>query len=67
MQAFLSGVPIDNRLVIDVDSYSFATWNVTSAYFGSYFVWSYGNNDGGRPGIYSNLQRVRAWSDPVCV
>jgi Alpha-N-acetylglucosaminidase (NAGLU) tim-barrel domain len=57
-QAFLDGIPKENRLVLDVSGFSAPMWNQSSSFFGSNFLFCINVSPGGRPGMLGNLSQV---------
>jgi alpha-N-acetylglucosaminidase len=58
IDAFLSGVPNDKMVVIDLFSDAKPVWNKTNAYSGKQWIWCIINNWGGKQGIYGRLSQV---------
>ena len=55
---FLSGVPNDKMIILDLNSEQNPIWNKTSSYFGKPFIWCLLHNYGGTRGIYGNLTTI---------
>eukprot|EP00708_Paratrimastix_pyriformis_P002221 GAFH01000963.1.p2 GENE.GAFH01000963.1~~GAFH01000963.1.p2 ORF type:complete len:409 (+),score=133.37 GAFH01000963.1:951-2177(+) len=58
--AFLSGVPHERLLMLDLYSEVHPVWNQTQSFCGAPFVWNMLHNFGGRPGLYGNMEAVAA-------
>lgn len=63
IEAFLSGVPDDSMIVLDLNSEQSPVWSRTKSYFGKPFIWCLLHNYGGTRGIYGNLYNIG--SSPV--
>ena len=58
IEAFLSGVPNDKMIILDLNSEQQPVWNKTYSYFGKNFIWCLLHNYGGNRGIYGPLNVV---------
>ena len=58
IKAFLSKVPNDKMIILDLDSEAGPIWPHTNFYFGKPFIWCLLHNYGGTRGIYGNLNTV---------
>ena len=58
IKAFLSGVPDDKMIILDLNSEQSPIWTSTESYFGKPFIWCLLHNYGGTRGIYGNLSRI---------
>ena len=58
ISAFLSEVPNDKMIILDLNSEQSPLWNKTSSYFGKPFIWCLLHNYGGTRGIYGNLSTI---------
>ena len=58
IEAFLSGVPNDSMIILDLNSEQSPVWSSTKSYFGKPFVWCLLHNYGGTRGIYGNLNVI---------
>ena len=58
IQAFLSGIPNDKMIILDLNSEVSPIWSKTNSYFGKPFLWCLLHNYGGTRGIYGNLTRI---------
>lgn len=65
VEAFLSGVPDDKMIILDLNSEQTPVWNKTHSYFGKQFIWCLLHNYGGIRGVYGPLNVVA--TDPVDV
>ena len=63
IKAYLSGVPNDKMIILDLFTDRAPVWNRTSSYFGKPWIWCMLHNFGGRRGLYGNLDYVG--SQPV--
>ncbi|CAE7534237.1 NAGLU [Symbiodinium natans] len=58
-KAYLSGVPNDKMIILDLDSSDRPIWTKTSSYFGKPFVFNtLQQNYGGQQGVTGNLPRI---------
>ena len=55
IKTFLSAVPNDRMIVVDVNSVTNPAWLKTNSFYGKSFIYSLGNNFGGTRGIYGYL------------
>ena len=58
IEAFLSGVPNDKMIILDLNSEQAPVWNKTHSYFGKHFIWCLLHNYGGNRGVYGPLDVV---------
>ena len=58
IEAFLSGVPDDKMIILDLNSIVGPVWRRTQSYFGKPFVWCLLHNFGGMRAIYGNLTGI---------
>ena len=58
IEAFLSKVPDDRMIILDLDSNRAPVWSYTQSYFGKPFIWCLLHNFGGTRAIYGNLTTV---------
>ena len=58
MEAFLSGVPNDSMIILDLNSEESPVWSSTKSYFGKPFIWCLLHNYGGTRGIYGDLSNI---------
>ena len=58
IKAFLSGVPDDRMIILDLNSEQSPLWSKTDSYFGKPFVWCLLHNFGGTRAIYGNLTTI---------
>ena len=58
IEAFLSGVPNDKMIILDLNSEQAPVWNKTYSYFGKHFIWCLLHNYGGNRGVYGPLDVV---------
>ena len=58
IKAFLSGVPDDKMIVIDVNSVGDPAWLKTDSFYGKPFIYCLENSFGGMRGIYGNMETV---------
>ena len=58
IQAYLSGVPDDKMIILDLESEDRPIWPRTKFYFGKPFIWCLLHNFGGNRGIYGNLTTI---------
>lgn len=63
IKAFLSGVPDNRMIILDLNSEQSPIWSKTQSYYGKPFVWCLLHNYGGTRGIYGNLTTIA--SGPV--
>ena len=63
IQAFLSKVPNDSMIILDLSSDEIPMWSKTKSYYGKPFIWCMVHNYGDVRAIYGNLSRVA--SGPV--
>ncbi|KYR01341.1 alpha-N-acetylglucosaminidase [Tieghemostelium lacteum] len=54
-EAFLSGIPMGNLIVLDLWADVIPGWNLTNFFYGHYWVWCMLHNFGGRTGMYGRL------------
>ena len=58
VKAFLSQVPDDRMIILDLASLQSPVWNCVDSYFGKPFVWCLLNNFGGMRGVYADLSGI---------
>ena len=58
IEAFLSKVPDDRMIILDLNSEASPVWTYTHSYFGKPFIWCLLHNYGGTRGIYGNLTTI---------
>lgn len=58
VKAFLSQVPDDRMIILDLASLQNPIWIHVDSYFGKPFVWCLLNNFGGMRGVYANLTGI---------
>ena len=58
IEAFLSKVPDNRMIILDLNSEASPVWIYTHSYFGKPFIWCLLHNFGGTRGIYGNLTRI---------
>ena len=58
IKAFLSEVPNDRMIILDLNSEQSPIWSRTDSYFGKPFIWCLLHNYGGTRGIYGNLTTI---------
>ena len=58
IEAFLSKVPDDHMIILDLNSEQWPVWSSTQSYFGKPFIWCLLHNYGGTRGIYGNLTTI---------
>ena len=58
IKAFLSLVPNNSMIILDLNSEASPVWSRTSSYFGKPFVWCMLHNYGGTRGIYGDLNTI---------
>lgn len=63
IEAFLSKVPDDRMIILDLDSEVSPLWDKTNSYFGKPFIWCLLHNFGGTRAIYGNLTTIA--TDPI--
>lgn len=63
IEAFLSGVPDDKMIILDLNSEQSPLWQKTKFYFGKPFIWCLLHNYGGIRGVYGPMNVIAA--DPV--
>ena len=63
IQAFLSKVPNDSMIILDLSSDEIPMWSQTNSYYGKPFIWCMLHNYGDVRAIYGNISRVA--SGPV--
>eukprot|EP00475_Leptophrys_vorax_P018494 TRINITY_DN2529_c0_g1_i1.p1 TRINITY_DN2529_c0_g1~~TRINITY_DN2529_c0_g1_i1.p1 ORF type:complete len:618 (-),score=137.25 TRINITY_DN2529_c0_g1_i1:562-2142(-) len=60
---YLSGVPDDRLIILDLYSDASSTWKKTNFYYGKYFIWCMLHNFGGNLGLYGRLPFIS--TDPI--
>ena len=63
IKAYLSGVPNDDMIILDLSSEQAPVWSNTQSFFGKPFIWCMLHNYGGIRGIYGNLTTIG--NDPI--
>ena len=63
IEAFLSGVPNNRMIILDLSSEQDPIWSKTESFFGKPFIWCLLHNYGGARGIYGNLTTIG--NDPI--
>ena len=58
IKAFLSEVPDNKMIILDLNSEQSPIWSRTDSYFGKPFIWCLLHNYGGTRGIYGNLTTI---------
>lgn len=58
VKAFLSQVPDDHMIILDLASLQRPVWSRLDSYFGKPFVWCLLNNFGGMRGVYADLSGI---------
>ncbi len=58
IEAYLSGVPNDRMIVLDLFAEKRSLWDETKSFFGKSWIWCQLLNFGGNHGIYGNVTRV---------
>ena len=58
VRSYLSGVPNDSMLILDLNSEAGALAPKFDQYFGKHWVWNMLHNYGGVRGVYGNLSRI---------
>ena len=58
IEAFLSKVPDDRMIILDLSSELSPIWDITNSYFGKPFIWCLLHNYGGTRAIYGNLTTI---------
>lgn len=58
VEAFLSGVPNDSMIILDLACDLQAKWETTHSFYGKPFIWCLLHNMGGARGIYGNLTGI---------
>jgi alpha-N-acetylglucosaminidase len=62
-QAFIGGLPLNNSIVLDLNTDQYPVWNQYTSFFGRAWIWNSLAVFGGRRGLYGNLSRIS--SGPV--
>ena len=57
-QAYLSGVPVGNMLILDLNTEQAPVWTKYESFYGHAWSWCLLHNYGGRRGLYGNISRV---------
>ena len=55
IEAYLSGAPNNNTLILDLWSEVVPVWSKTQSYYGKSFIWCMLHNFGGNRDLYGNL------------
>jgi len=63
IKAFLSAVPDDKMIVLDLSAEQRPVWKQTESFFGKPYIYCLLHNFGGMRGIYGNLDLIG--SDPI--
>ena len=63
IKAFLSAVPDDKMIVLDVNSVGNPAWLKTDSFYGKPFIYCLEHNFGGMRGIYGNMDTIA--TDPI--
>ena len=63
IKAFLSAVPNDKMIILDLSAEQRPIWKKTESFFGKPFIYCLLHNFGGMRGIYGNLDLIG--SDPI--
>ena len=58
IEAYLSGVPNDRMIVLDLFAEKRSMWDETRSFYGKSWIWCQLLNFGGNHGIYGNMTRV---------
>ena len=58
VEAFLSGVPNDSMIILDLACDLQPKWETTQSFYGKPFIWCLLHNLGGARGIYGNLTGI---------
>ncbi len=58
IEAYLSGVPNDSMIILDLNTEQFPIWSRTKSFFGKPFIWCLLHNRGGIRSIYGNLTTI---------
>ena len=58
MEAYLSGVPSEKMLILDLYSEIDPVWDRTQDFYGKPFIWNALHNFGGNDGILANLNKT---------
>ena len=58
VEAFLSGVPNNSMIILDLACDLQAKWETTHSFYGKPFIWCLLHNMGGARGIYGNLTGI---------
>ena len=58
VHAYLSGVPNDGMIILDLYTEELPLWSKFDSYFGKRFIWCTLHNFGGRRAVYGNLTRI---------
>lgn len=57
-QAYLSGVPVGNMLILDLNTEQEPVWTKYESFYGHAWAWCMLHNYGGRRGLYGNISRI---------
>ena len=57
-QAYLSGVPNSQMMILDLWAEQYPIWSKFNSYFGKPFIWCMLHNFGGNRAIYGNLSEL---------
>lgn len=58
VEAYLSGVPDDRMLILDLFTEDYPQWSRLNSYYGKPWIWNELQVFGGRRGLYGNLTRI---------
>ena len=58
IKAFLSKVPDNKMIILDLNSEASPVYTYTNSYYGKPYIWCLLHNYGGQRGIYGNLTRI---------
>ena len=63
IKAFLSAVPNDGMIILDLSAEQRPIWKSTESFYGKPFIYCLLHNFGGMRGIYGNLDQIA--TDPI--
>jgi alpha-N-acetylglucosaminidase len=58
VEAYLSGVPNDKTIILDLNTEEDPVWNMFDGFYGKPWIWNMLTVYGGRRGLYGNLSRI---------
>eukprot|EP00298_Acanthocystis_sp_HF-20_P002468 c12884_g1_i2.p1 GENE.c12884_g1_i2~~c12884_g1_i2.p1 ORF type:complete len:640 (-),score=283.90 c12884_g1_i2:50-1969(-) len=58
IEGYLSGVPNENMIILDLDAWQNPMWDKTNSFFGKPFIWCIIDDGGQRPGMYGDLNKI---------